>query len=924
MAKSTPKVFELGKSASSATLPYCLKVLLENLLRNFDGVTVTQEQIDALLNWEPETQVQHEIQFNPARVLMQDFTGVPCVVDLASMREAMCELGGDPKKINPLKSAQMVIDHSVQIDCAGTDDALSKNMALEFTRNKERYSFLKWGQNALANFELVPPGVGIVHQVNLERLAEVVVERDVDPNVQASAETTELFFDTVVGTDSHTTMINSIGVLGWGVGGIEAEAAMLGQPISMLIPQVVGVKLTGTLRDEVYATDLVLWLTNILRNAGVVGKFVEFYGSAVSDLPVPVRSTISNMCPEFGATAAVFAVDEQTLEYLRLTGRTEEQVALIEKYHKLQGTFGVPGDDTRYSAILELDLSTVEPSIAGPRRPQDKVLLKNAALEFAEELEKTAHGEDYNTLRNGDIIIASITSCTNTSNPEVLIGAGLLAKKAVQAGLKVPEYVKTSFAPGSRVATKYLTELGLQKYLDELGFNTVGFGCATCIGNSGPNAEWVDEAVAKNDLAVCAVLSGNRNFEGRINPSVKMNYLASPVLVVAYALAGSMKLDLLKDPLGQREDGSSVFLKDILPSHTEINALISQAVSPGIFVEEYTKVLKGDSNWQTLDAGNSELFDWDEASTYIQKAPYFEGIKSTPDPVADIRGARVLAVLEDSVTTDHISPAGNIAVGSPAAQYLEAHGLTPAQFNSYGSRRGNHQVMARGTFANIRLNNQLLSKFTGAQKRGGWTVFFGEPDERLATTGSTPAYGLDNMNKSVMPIYDAAMRYKGQGTPLLVFAGKEYGTGSSRDWAAKGTSLLGVKAVIAQSFERIHRSNLIGMGVLPLQFLDQDSFESLGLRGDEEFDILGIDALNRGVLLDQVTVSVLHNNPTREGGDRETSASEGSGLGGDFPPRKFNVKLRIDTQTELKYYLNGGILQFVLRNMAGGGAGQLE
>jgi aconitate hydratase len=844
------------------SLPYSLKVLLENLLRNQDDKNVTQEQVDALINWDPNSTDQPEIQFTPARVVMQDFTGVPCVVDLASMREAIADLGGDPQKINPLKTAQLVIDHSVQIDSAGTSDSLANNMSLEFIRNRERYEFLKWGGCAFNNFEVIPPGVGIIHQINLERLAEVVRQ-----------DSGEHFYDSCVGTDSHTTMINGIGVLGWGVGGIEAEAAMLGQSVSMLIPQVVGFKLTGKPADNVFATDIILTITQKLRELGVVGKIVEFFGSAVGELDIPVRATISNMCPEFGATAAMFGVDQKTVDYLKFSGRSAEICQRVEDYHKAQGTFGDIPENTRYSQVLELDLSSVVPSIAGPKRPQDRINLADSKGQFVKDLANTPHndqqdnaatdGEDPESLTNGDIVIASITSCTNTSNPEVLIAAGLVAKKAVERGLSIPEHVKTSFAPGSPVVLEYLEKAGLQKYLDQLGFNVVGFGCATCIGNSGPNPQWVSEQVKENNLAVAAVLSGNRNFEGRINPDVKMNYLASPPLVVAYAIAGSMTADLALD---------------LLPTHAEINEVMAKVLGPDLFLPAYDKVISGSDQWQKIQTSQSNTFNWDKDSTYILKAPYFDGMSINPEPIKDIKGARILLNLGDSVTTDHISPAGAIKADSPAGRYLTEHGVEIKDFNSYGSRRGNHEVMVRGTFANIRLVNKLVNDFTGSEVAGGWTVDF-------------------TNDKNLTPVFDASINYKRNNTPLIVFAGKEYGTGSSRDWAAKGTALLGVKAVIAQSFERIHRSNLIGMGILPLQFADGQNFAERGLKGDEVFEIEGIDSINQGHISNHV--SVIAKNP--DSGEIVTS---------------FDAKVRIDTETEEDYYRNGGILQYVLRNLA--------
>lgn len=866
-------------------MPYAHKVLLENLLRNKDGVNVTDEQIEALLSFADNTKENNnyatEIQFTPARVILQDFTGVPCVVDLASMREAMRDLGGNEDLINPLKKVQLVIDHSLQIDYHATDDAKELNLKREFERNSERYKFLKWGQNALDNFECTPPGVGIIHQVNLEKLADVVGGDD-----EIS------FYDTCVGTDSHTTMINGIGVLGWGVGGIEAEAAMLGQSISMLIPEVIGFKLTGKPDDNVFATDIILRIVQMLREVGVVGKFVEFFGDAVAAIDVPTRATIANMCPEFGATCAIFGVDEKSLEYLHLTGRSEEHIRKVREYHEAQGTFGQIPDNTLYTQVIELDLSTVQPSISGPKRPQDRIALSHAASQFMSDLQSFDHNSDAayapisnpskdddsdRHLVNGDIVIASITSCTNTSNPEVLIAAGLVAAKAVELGIKPAKHVRTSFAPGSPAVNAYLKNSGLQEYLDQIGFNVVGNGCATCIGNSGPNPPQISQQVADNNLAVAAVLSGNRNFEGRINPDVKMNYLASPPLVIIYAIAGNMSVDINSDIIAYDKDAKPVYLRDLLPTHAEIQSIIKRYINPKLYQQSYADVINGTADWQQIPVSPSTLFDWDHKSTYIRKAPYFDNMPPSPECVGDIEGAQVLLQLGDSVTTDHISPAGNIKFDSPAGDYLRQNGIEMRDFNSYGSRRGNHEVMVRGTFANIRLNNLLLPKFTGQEKAGGYTVHF-------------PSGGQ-------FSVYDAAVKYQASHTPLIVFAGKEYGTGSSRDWAAKGTALLGVKAVIAESFERIHRSNLIGMGVLPLQFNASDSFRSLGLRGDEFFDIIGVDELNDH-LID--TVTIIAKNP----------------LNTDEVKAKFDVKLRIDTPTERDYYLHGGILQFVLRKLA--------
>lgn len=910
-----------GEGLDVESLPFSLKVLLENLLRAEDGADITAEDIKALAGWDETAQPDKEIQFTPARVIMQDFTGVPCVVDLATMREAMAELGGDATRINPLAPAEMVIDHSVMADVFGTPEAFARNVEIEYERNRERYQFLRWGQGAFDDFKVVPPGTGIVHQVNIEHLARTVFTREVDGELLA-------YPDTCVGTDSHTTMVNGIGVVGWGVGGIEAEAAMLGQPVSMLIPRVVGFKLSGELPAGSTATDLVLTITEMVRKHGVVGKFVEFYGPGVSALPLANRATIGNMSPEFGSTIAVFPIDEETTTYLRLTGRSEEQIALVEKYAKEQGLWLDPDAEPRYSEKLELDLSTVVPSIAGPKRPQDRVLVseakesfRTALVDYAGEVQDTkgydeaveesfpgsdapshdpaqSNGEDAPnahlsaaatdggrastpvevtledgttfTLDHGAVTIASITSCTNTSNPSVMIGAALLAKKAVEKGLTRKPWVKTTLAPGSQVVSDYYDKAGLTPYLDKLGFNLVGYGCVTCIGNSGPLIPEVSAAVNYNDLAVVSVLSGNRNFEGRISPDIKMNYLASPPLVVAYALAGSMDVDLFNDPLGKDSDGNDVFLADIWPTPAEVEETIAGAINSQMFVDSYADVFKGDERWRSLPTPEGNTFTWDEASTYVRKAPYFDGMPDQPAPVTDIDGARVLLKLGDSVTTDHISPAGSIKADSPAGKYLTENGVAPRDFNSYGSRRGNHEVMIRGTFANIRLRNQIAP---GTE--GGFTRDFTVADGPVTT------------------VYDASVNYQAAGIPLVVLAGKEYGSGSSRDWAAKGTSLLGVKAVIAESYERIHRSNLIGMGVIPLQFPEGQNAESLGLSGEETFSIAGITELNEGTTPSTVKVTT------------------DSGV-------EFDAVVRIDTPGEANYYRNGGIMQYVLRNLLRG------
>lgn len=919
------EIFRLNSVEGAENLPFSLKVLLENLLRTEDGANITADHVRALAGWDPNAEPDTEIQFTPARVIMQDFTGVPCVVDLATMREAVKDLGGDPKRVNPLAPAEMVIDHSVQIDAFGNAGALERNMEIEYQRNGERYQFLRWGQTAFDDFKVVPPGTGIVHQVNIEYLARTVMTREVDGALRA-------YPDTCVGTDSHTTMVNGLGVLGWGVGGIEAEAAMLGQPVSMLIPRVVGFKLSGSIPAGATATDVVLTITEMLRKHGVVGKFVEFYGEGVAEVPLANRATIGNMSPEFGSTAAMFPIDDVTLEYLRLTGRSEQNVALVEAYAKEQGLWHDPSRDIKFSEYLELDLSTVVPSIAGPKRPQDRIELTEAKDEFRHDLKnyvahdanagtldesleetfpasdapsfttgathvsdtdreppkysaahggagrisspvpvKMADGREFE-LDHGAVTIASITSCTNTSNPSVMLAAAVLARNAVEKGLTAKPWVKTSVAPGSKVVTDYYEKSGLTPYLEKLGFYIVGYGCATCIGNSGPLEAEISEAVQANDLAVTAVLSGNRNFEGRINPDVKMNYLASPPLVIAYALAGSMDFDFETDPLGKDEAGNDVFLKDIWPNPVEVQQVIDSSIDKDMFAKGYEGVFEGDDRWKALDTPAGDTFAWDEKSTYVRKPPYFEGMQAQPEPVQDITGARVLLKLGDSVTTDHISPAGSFKSDTPAGQYLLANGVERKDFNSYGSRRGNHEVMIRGTFANIRIKNQLLD---GVE--GGFTRDFTQAD-------GPQAY-----------VYDAAQNYQAAGTPLVVLAGKEYGSGSSRDWAAKGTALLGVKAVIAESYERIHRSNLIGMGVLPLQFPAGENAASLGLTGTETFSVEGVTALNEGT-----TPKTLKVTATAEDGSSKT----------------FDAVLRIDTPGEADYYRNGGILQYVLRQIS--------
>jgi len=870
-------IFRLDAVPGHERLPYSLKILLENLLRTEDGKNITAEQIRALGNWDATAEPDTEIQFTPARVVMQDFTGVPCIVDLATMREAVAELGGDPEKINPLAPAELVIDHSVIADLFGREDALERNVEIEYERNGERYQFLRWGQMAFDNFKVVPPGTGIVHQVNMENLAKVVYTRDVDGHTLA-------FPDTCVGTDSHTTMVNGLGVLGWGVGGIEAEAAMLGQPVSMLIPRVVGFRLTGDIPSGITATDVVLTITDMLRRHGVVGKFVEFYGAGVGQVPLANRATIGNMSPEFGSTAAMFPVDQITVDYLKLTGRSAETVALVEAYAKAQGLWHDPEIKPVFSEYLELDLSTVVPSIAGPKRPQDRIDLDNAKNAFAEILpsygpgtaaQVTMDGDTF-TVDNGHVAIAAITSCTNTSNPSVMLAAGLLARNAVAKGLVSKPWVKTTLAPGSKVVTDYYEKAGLMDDLEALGFYLVGYGCTTCIGNSGPLPAEISAAVNDNDLAVTAVLSGNRNFEGRINPDVKMNYLASPPLVIAYALAGTMNFDFATDSLGLGSDGNDVYLADIWPSAAEVQKTIDSSIDTEMFVRQYASVFDGDDRWKSIPTPVGNTFDWDDESTYVRKPPYFEGMAVSPSPVSDISGARVLALLGDSVTTDHISPAGSIKADTPAGRYLEANGVARADFNSYGSRRGNHEVMIRGTFANIRLRNQLLNDVEGSYTRD------------FTTTDGNQAF-----------IYDAAQNYAAAGTPLVILAGKEYGSGSSRDWAAKGTSLLGVKAVIAESFERIHRSNLIGMGVIPLQFPAGESAGSLGLTGTEVFSFSGIEQLNEGITPRSVRVSA---HPTDH-------SPEGSSI------VEFDALVRIDTPGEADYYRNGGILQYVLRSL---------
>ncbi len=889
------------QGCATSHLPFSLRILLENLLRQEDGTTVKADDIRALTLWTKKSHPSQEIAFMPSRVLLQDFTGVPAVVDLAAMRDAMKALGGDPKLINPLQPAELVIDHSVQVDEFGTPQAMQLNAELEFHRNKERYAFLRWGQTAFQNFAIVPPDTGIVHQINLEYLARVVF-------VGADGESGKpmAYPDTLVGTDSHTTMINGLGVLGWGVGGIEAEAAMLGQPVSMLIPQVIGFRVTNKLREGSTATDLVLTVTEMLRKKGVVGKFVEFFGPGLQTLPLADRATISNMAPEYGATCGIFPVDKETLNYLRLSGRSEELVNLVEAYYKEQGMFHtVDTPEAEYTDVLELDLSTVEPSIAGPKRPQDRVTLSHAAKSFEEALpgllkpgqhvppkqearwegegghpegmdsqrdEVQEHVKLDKALNHGSVVIAAITSCTNTSNPSVLVAAGLLAKKAVEKGLTVPAWVKTSLAPGSLVVTEYLTRSGLMPYLEKLKFNVVGYGCTTCIGNSGPLPQEVSNVVVEKDLVVASVLSGNRNFEGRINSEVRANYLMSPPLVVAFALAGRIDLDVFKEPLGYEQNGkrTPVFLKDIWPTTAEVDAVVRQYITGDLFRGAYSDVFKGDDRWRGLDVPEGETFAWDAQSTYVKNPPYFENMPAQPVPVKNISGARVLCYLGNSVTTDHISPAGSIKANSPAGQYLIAHGVQPADFNSYGSRRGNHEIMMRGTFANVRLRNKLTP-----HREGAFTRYLPAGDE--------------------MAIFDASEKYRAEGTPLIVLAGKEYGSGSSRDWAAKGPRLLGVRAVLAESFERIHRSNLVGMGILPLQFLEEESAESHGLTGEETFDVIGLTDVLANFAAGK-TVKV-----------RAKKADEAV--------TQFDAVLRIDTPQEVLYYQHGGILQYVLRSL---------
>ncbi|MDA8911122.1 aconitate hydratase AcnA [bacterium] len=858
-------------------LPYSLKILLENMLRTRDDQNVTEAHINALVNWDPTREPDTEIQFSPARVIMQDFTGVPCIVDLATMREAVKDLGGDPDSINPLTPAEMVIDHSVVIDVSGSPDAAERNVDFEYQRNGERYQFLRWGQTAFDNFRVVPPGTGIVHQVNIEYLARTVMTREQDGELFA-------YPDSCVGTDSHTTMVNGLGVLGWGVGGIEAEAAMLGQPVSMLIPKVVGFKLTGNIPVGATATDVVLTITEKLRQHGVVGKFVEFYGEGVARVPLANRATIGNMSPEFGSTVAIFPIDQVTLDYLRVTGRDESEIGLVEAYCKAQGLWHDPSVEPLFSEYLELDLSTVVPSIAGPKRPQDRIELSASKASFELDLKNYAanlnspvpvKGKDY-SIDHGAVTIASITSCTNTSNPSVMLAAGLLAQKAHDKGLRTKPWVKTSLAPGSKVVTEYYKKAGLTESLDALGFNLVGYGCTTCIGNSGPLDEEISTAVNEGDLAVTAVLSGNRNFEGRINPDVKMNYLASPPLVIAYALAGTMDFDFELEPLGEDNAGNDVFLRDIWPTPAEVQDTIENSINSDMFTTQYASVFEGDHRWKSLPTPKGSTFEWDDASTYVRKPPYFEGLTLTPDLVSDVTAARVLVLLGDSVTTDHISPAGAIKADSPAGIYLVDKGVSRVDFNSYGSRRGNHEIMIRGTFANIRLRNQLLDDVEGSYTRD-----------------FTTAAGEQSF------IFDAAQNYGEAGVPLVALAGKEYGSGSSRDWAAKGTSLLGIKVVIAESFERIHRSNLIGMGVLPLQYPVGQNASSLGLDGTEEFDFTGIEALNDG------------NTPTTVHVVAKATAHSPAGK----PTIEFDAVVRIDTPGEADYYRNGGILQYVLRSL---------
>ncbi|MDT5325782.1 MAG: aconitate hydratase, partial [Mycobacterium sp.] len=919
------EIFRLSAVEGAERLPFSLKVLLENLLRTEDGVNITKDHVEAIANWDPSADPSVEIQFTPARVIMQDFTGVPCIVDLATMREAVGDLGGDPEKVNPLAPADLVIDHSVIADLFGTANAFERNVEIEYERNGERYQFLRWGQGAFNDFKVVPPGTGIVHQVNIEYLASVVMERD-----------GVAYPDTCVGTDSHTTMENGLGVLGWGVGGIEAEAAMLGQPVSMLIPRVVGFKLSGERRPGVTATDVVLTVTEMLRKHGVVGKFVEFYGEGVAEVPLANRATLGNMSPEFGSTAAIFPIDEVTIDYLRMTGRSEQQLALVEAYAKEQGMWHDPSREPKFSEYIELDLSDVVASIAGPKRPQDRIALTDAKTAFRKDIHNyveenlpvehskldeaveesfpasdpavlsfadndaavpsaavgsngrpsnpvdvRCEGRGEFVLDHGAVVIAAITSCTNTSNPEVMLGAALLAKNAIEKGLTSKPWVKTTMAPGSQVVTDYYNKAGLWPYLEKLGFYLVGYGCTTCIGNSGPLPDEISKAINDCDLSVAAVLSGNRNFEGRINPDVKMNYLASPPLVIAYALAGTMDFDFETEPLGKDESGTDVYLKDIWPSQKDINDTIASAINTEMFVKNYADVFKGDERWRNLPTPSGNTFEWASDSTYVRKPPYFDGMPAEPEAVTDIDGARVLALLGDSVTTDHISPAGSIKPGTPAARYLDEHGVETKDYNSYGSRRGNHEVMIRGTFANIRLRNQLLDDVSG-----GYTRDF--------TVADAPQTF----------IYDAAQNYAAAGIPLVVLGGKEYGSGSSRDWAAKGTSLLGVRAVIVESFERIHRSNLIGMGVIPLQFPAGESAASLKLDGTEVFDISGITALN-----------IQGERSDGEGQGKTPKTVHVTATKTDGSAVEFDAVVRIDTPGEADYYRNGGILQYVLRNM---------
>ncbi|MDP4025583.1 aconitate hydratase AcnA [Methylobacterium sp. NEAU 140] len=864
---------------SAASLPFSMKVLLENLLRFEDDRSVKKTDIESAVGWlEAKGKTEVEIAFRPSRVLMQDFTGVPAVVDLAAMRDAMVALGGDPQKINPLVPVDLVIDHSVIVDEFGTPKALDENVALEYARNGERYTFLKWGQSAFDNFSVVPPGTGICHQVNLEYLAQTVWTKSEGAEEIA-------YPDSLVGTDSHTTMVNGMAVLGWGVGGIEAEAAMLGQPLSMLIPEVVGFKLSGRLPEGTTATDLVLTVTQMLRKKGVVGKFVEFYGPGLDDMAVADRATISNMAPEYGATCGFFPVDRKTIDFLKVTGRSDERIALVEAYAKAQGMWrDAATPDPVFTDTLELDMSTVQPSLAGPKRPQDRVLLADAKAGFAASMETefkkaadlasryTVEGTNFD-IGHGDVVIAAITSCTNTSNPSVMIGAGLLARNAVAKGLTSKPWVKTSLAPGSQVVGEYLEKSGLQEPLDALGFNLVGFGCTTCIGNSGPLPEAISKAINDNDVVAAAVLSGNRNFEGRVNPDVRANYLASPPLVVAYALAGSLQVDITREPLGQGKDGQPVYLKDIWPSSAEVQEFIEKNITSALFKSRYADVFGGDSNWKGVEVTEAETFSWNPGSTYVQNPPYFVGMEKTPKPVTDIENARILGLFLDSITTDHISPAGNIRAASPAGEYLQSHQVRVQDFNQYGTRRGNHEVMMRGTFANIRIKNQMVRDGSGNVVEGGWTLF--QPSGEK------------------MYIYDAAQKYAAEGTPLVVFAGKEYGTGSSRDWAAKGTTLLGIRAVIAESFERIHRSNLVGMGVVPLVFQGDTSWDSLGLKGDETVTIKGLS----GELKPRQTLTATI-----------TSA--------DGATQEVPLTCRIDTLDELEYFRNGGILPYVLRSLA--------